>query len=89
VSESGRPDGVHLVRTSGYFGPRTHDLGRGADTLRVDERGARVAEAVALVEKHVGPVSTLAVLPEGAMVNYLSGVLQALTAPPNRPMACV
>lgn len=47
-------------------------LGSGLDRFRTGPKGALVAKALADLEQRLGPDETLAVLPEGVMLNYLS-----------------
>jgi hypothetical protein len=61
---------AHLQRSAGYVGPKTTVVGRGADAFRAAKRGDAVNEALALLRAR--PPGTLAVLPEGVMLNYLS-----------------
>ncbi|MFP4057003.1 MAG: hypothetical protein ACLF0G_09060 [Candidatus Brocadiia bacterium] len=53
-------------------GRKTEWVGEGADAFRAGPRAPRLNAALALVAEHVGREETLAVLPEGAMVNYLA-----------------
>jgi hypothetical protein len=47
-------------------------VGKGADTFFADRRGEAVKMAVDWLERHGHPQDTLAVLPEGVMINYLT-----------------
>lgn len=56
---------------------KTTVVGRGGDKIlvfneKVNPAGAAIQSALAWMEKNAPPDATLAVLPEGAMVNYLS-----------------
>lgn len=42
------------------------------DSIRVTTRGLEVAEAVKWIDKNVSPTGTVAVMPQGLMVNYLA-----------------
>jgi hypothetical protein len=47
-------------------------VGSGPDVFLADARGAYVKEMVAAIAERVAPGATLAVLPEGVMINYLA-----------------
>lgn len=47
-------------------------VGEGADSFFADRRGEAVKMVVDWLERHGHPQDTLAVLPEGAMINYLT-----------------
>ena len=47
-------------------------VGKGADAFFADRRGEAVKMAVDWLERHGHPQETLAVLPEGVMINYLT-----------------
>jgi hypothetical protein len=64
--------GSHLLISSWFFAQRTYAMGQGPDTLRVNGRGAVVAQAAQMVLERTQPGETLVVFPEGAMVNYLT-----------------
>jgi 4-amino-4-deoxy-L-arabinose transferase-like glycosyltransferase len=61
-----------LSITSNRFVQKTNTVGQGSDAFLADSRGKWVNLALAEIQKHVSASQTLAVLPEGAMVNYLS-----------------
>ncbi|CAN5537231.1 hypothetical protein BH09PLA1_BH09PLA1_07890 [soil metagenome] len=53
--------------------PRT-TIGEGIDALKFDRRGEVVAEILRELRQRAGPNDTLLVAPDGAMLNYLSGL---------------
>ncbi len=64
---------AEVVRISAYGYNRADvQLGEGADRLYVAEKGELVARAIDWLEANTAPDSTLAVFPEGAMINYQS-----------------
>lgn len=60
----------YLKVASGAFAPKKYPVGAGADAFLADGRGQFVSEAVRRID--ASPRGTLAVLPEGAMVNFLT-----------------
>jgi hypothetical protein len=52
--------------------PKRYPVGAGADAFLADGRGRYVAEALRWIDRFGPPGGTLAVLPEGVMVNYLA-----------------
>ena len=69
---------VHLfLRSESYYSQKNVPVGRGGDKimaygLAVDPFHGRVEVALSWIQTNVPPAATLAVLPEGAMINYLS-----------------
>jgi hypothetical protein len=69
---------VHLfLRSEFYYLQKNVPVGRGGDKIMaydptVDPFHGKVEVALSWVQKNVLPEATLAVLPEGAMINYLS-----------------
>lgn len=63
---------AHLITTAELIGRKTALVGSGADVLRADVRGLYVRDALAELEARLTPAGTLAVLPEGVMLNYLA-----------------
>jgi hypothetical protein len=69
---------VHLfLRSESYYLQKNVPVGRGGDKIMaygpaMDPFHGRVEVALSWVQKNVPPEATLAVLPEGAMINYLS-----------------
>ena len=63
---------VHLALVNLWFGRKTQLVGRGADVFRTDGRGVAANWAIDAIEQHAAKDQTLAVLPEGAMLNYLT-----------------
>jgi hypothetical protein len=61
---------VHFERSAAYVSRKTTIVGEGADAFRTGRRGRVVNQALALLRDR--PPGTLAVLPEGVMLNYLS-----------------
>jgi hypothetical protein len=62
----------HLCIMSRYYQGKTYMVATGHDAFWADVRGRPVKRALDAIENHVGRKQTLAVLPEGAMLNYLS-----------------
>jgi hypothetical protein len=60
----------HLSIMSGYFAAKTNVVGSGADAIRADARGPLVEQTLVALRARVKPDDTLAVLPEGVMLNY-------------------
>ncbi len=56
-----------------YFASRTERVSTARGTLVLDGRGRFVRELLAWLDREAAPGETLAVLPEGAMLNFLSG----------------
>ncbi|MBI2825099.1 MAG: glycosyltransferase family 39 protein [Planctomycetia bacterium] len=63
---------TQLHITAAVYARRTHRVGSGGDTMWCDESGPEVKRALFLISRHVPADATLVVLPEGAMLNYLS-----------------
>jgi hypothetical protein len=69
---------VHLfLRSEFYYHQKTVPVGRGGDKIMAYEPSmdpflGRVEVALAWIQTNVPPAATLAVLPEGVMINYLS-----------------
>ncbi len=66
---------VALVATTGRFVTRqTVPVGTGPDAFLADPRGVAVNKALELLAANLLPGQTFAVMPEGAMLNYLARV---------------
>ncbi len=63
---------VKLAVADQIIQQRQYPVGRGPDQILADERGLEVREALDVIGATVAPDQTLAVLPEGAMVNYMA-----------------
>ena len=64
---------AHLALTGQHLAPLVHRIGKGRDTFRADRQARVVMDFLALVRKHDRHSRlTLAVLPEGIMLNYLA-----------------
>jgi len=63
---------THLEVSGRRFAAKTHRVGGGADALLADARGPVVEAALGAVARQVAEGQSLAVLPEGVMLNYLS-----------------
>jgi hypothetical protein len=64
---------VHHLRTSQrFFEQRTHMIASGADRFQAGGRGRMIDTMVSAIAERVRPDQTLTVLPDGAMINYLS-----------------
>jgi hypothetical protein len=62
-----------MVREASYrFSRKTHPLGSGPDVMLADQRGPVVQAALDWLKDQARPGDTLAVLPEGVMINYLA-----------------
>jgi hypothetical protein len=68
----------HLVHANSNIASKDRVVGAGADSFRSEARGELVARAAAYLEANAAPGSTLAAIPEGIMLNYLT----RLKAPP-------
>lgn len=64
--------GTHLRVNASFFAKKTVRVGSGADGFLADDRGAYVCKALAEVLRRVSRGQTVAVLPDGVMLNYLS-----------------
>ena len=62
----------HVRIMSVYLAGKTHTVATGRDAFLADARGVAVTEALTMIARYVGPQQTLAVLPEGVMLNYLA-----------------
>jgi hypothetical protein len=62
---------VHVEATGRAYARKIQPVGAGADAFLADARGAFVAEIIRRIERQASPGATLAVLPEGVMINYL------------------
>jgi hypothetical protein len=62
----------HLMITAHYLDQKSHTAGRGADRFRADLRGAFLERSVEIVDRQTSSGTTLAVLPEGVMLNFLT-----------------
>ena len=64
---------VGHVRMMGvYFERKTYTVAGGRDAFLADVRAVAVTEALSMIGRYIGPRQTLAVLPEGVMLNYLA-----------------
>ena len=64
---------AHLIIVSNSMKSKTSVVGTGGNAFRADGRGVPVQAALALIEKRIKPDETLAILPEGVILNFLSG----------------
>jgi hypothetical protein len=64
--------GERVVATREWVRLDRHELGEGADRMRVATRGKLAAEALSEIRSRCPPGSTLLVLPEGVTLNYLA-----------------
>lgn len=65
------------IQSGLFYKDKDFTLGSGGDRIvtydpKVDPTGAAMASATAWIETHTAPTNTLAVLPEGVMLNYLT-----------------
>ncbi|MGA2788284.1 MAG: hypothetical protein ABSF60_12230 [Verrucomicrobiota bacterium] len=69
---------AHLsIQSTLFYQDKDFPLGTGGDRIvtynpTVDPTGAAMASAAAWIETHTAPTNTLAVIPEGVMLNYLT-----------------
>ncbi len=63
---------VHVHRSHEVYNAKTHLVSGGADAFGADVRGDAVNTMLDEIETHVPPDASLAVFPEGVMINYLS-----------------
>jgi hypothetical protein len=63
---------AHLRRTEHFLERKTVVVGQGRDAFRADVRGTLVNEALADLAQRAAPGETLAVFPEGVMLNWLA-----------------
>ena len=64
--------GAYLGIAQARFAAKTHEVGMAGDRFRAGQRGKHTARMLEHIEAHIEPGQTLAVLPEGVMLNYLS-----------------
>jgi hypothetical protein len=65
------------IQSALFFKDKDFTLGSGGDRIvtydpKIDPTGAAMASAAAWIETNTAPTNTLAVLPEGVMLNYLT-----------------
>jgi len=65
------------IQSALFYKDKDFTLGSGGDRIitydpKIDPTGAALASAAAWIETHTAPTNTLAVLPEGVMLNYLT-----------------
>jgi hypothetical protein len=65
------------IQSALFYKDKDFTLGSGGDRMvtydpKIDPTGAAMGSAAAWIETHTAPTSTLAVLPEGVMLNYLT-----------------
>jgi hypothetical protein len=63
---------AHIAHANANIETKVHVVGAGSDSFRAPARGEIFAEALDYLEQHAKPGETLAALPEGAMLNYLT-----------------
>ncbi len=63
---------VHVRVASHWIAHKEVAVGSGADAFLADDRGVVVNEALAEIATRIAPRQTLAVFPEGVMLNYLA-----------------
>jgi hypothetical protein len=62
----------HVSRANTLFERKTHSVARAEDAFLADRRGVLVQELLDEIEARLEADATLAVVPEGVMINYLS-----------------
>jgi hypothetical protein len=65
------------IQSELFYKDKNFTLGSGGDRIvtydpKIDPTGAAMASAATWIETHTAPTNTLAVLPEGVMLNYLT-----------------
>jgi hypothetical protein len=65
------------IQSGLFYKDKDFMMGSGGDRIvaydpKIDPTGAAMASAAAWIETHTAPTNTLAVLPEGVMLNYLT-----------------
>lgn len=78
--------GVNLKLVQDNLGYKHTAVGSGADTFLTDDRGLVVNAALKEIAARIGPHETLAVLPHGAMLNYLSRRVNSTPYPDLDPL---
>jgi len=63
---------LHLRVVGAWFKSKPFLVSKGADAFLANTRGVVVNEALEEISRHMAPHETLAVLPHGVMLNYLS-----------------
>ncbi|WP_242359844.1 glycosyltransferase family 39 protein [Anaeromyxobacter sp. SG17] len=63
---------AYVQRASNLFATKKVQVGTGASAFVADDRGRFVAEMVRRIEQRAAPGDTLAVIPEGVMINFLT-----------------
>ncbi|UCC32626.1 MAG: glycosyltransferase family 39 protein [Phycisphaerales bacterium] len=63
---------VHVQRSHEVYSSKTYPVASGADLFWADKRGEAVNAMLGEIQTRVPPGATLAVLPEGVMINYLA-----------------
>jgi hypothetical protein len=63
---------LHLYASNSWFLRRTIEVGEGHDAFLTDSRGRVAKDVLARLRSMTSPGQTLAVLPEGVMLNYLA-----------------
>jgi hypothetical protein len=63
---------AYLQIAAGIYRQKTDWVGEGADAFLADPRGRFVNGAIQAISAHGRPGDTLAVIPEGVMINYLT-----------------
>ncbi len=63
---------AHLWAMSYFLGGKTYEVSNGTDTILTDKREEFVNILLDFLAQQLKPGQTLAVLPEGVMINYLS-----------------
>jgi hypothetical protein len=61
-----------VITTGRYVALKTVPVGAGRDAFRADARGQAVNRTLEFLARRARPGETLAVMPEGAIINYLS-----------------
>jgi len=65
--------GLHLWAANRWYGVKNVTIRTATAAFRTDARGDVIKGMLGAIEEQVGPEQTLAVLPEGVMLNFLSG----------------
>ena len=63
---------VHADRSARLFAAKSYPVGADYDAFKADVRGDAVATMLAEIDRRVPPDATIAVMPDGVMINYLA-----------------
>jgi hypothetical protein len=64
--------GFHIAFSGSFLRRHEYQVGVGRDAFKTDSRAIAANEILNSIETHVAPSQTIAVVPEGVMLNYLA-----------------